>query len=285
VSHRRREALLGYALLVPSAIVFVALFFVPLVRLVTMGLHQKNRTGTAERYVGWSRFGEVLTGNDFLDGVRISATYVLYTVPIGLVLGVALAVAADRRLRGIAVFRAIFSSTIATSVAVASVVFFVLLNPQIGYFSSIQAFSLSDPDTALRGVALSSVWQNLGLTFIIVLAALQSVPTEVQEAATLDGYGPFRRLFRVTLPLIRPALAFLAAVLVIIALQAFAQVDILTDGGPVGATETLVFKIFNSQQPVDQGEGAIMAIGLFGLTLVASVTQFVLLDRRAHHER
>jgi sn-glycerol 3-phosphate transport system permease protein len=285
VSHRRREALLGYALLVPSAIVFVAFFFVPLVRLVTMGLHQQNRTGTAERYVGWSRFGEVLTGNDFLDGVRISATYVLYTVPIGLVLGVALAVAADRRLRGIAVFRAIFSSTIATSVAVASVVFFVLLNPQIGYFSSIQAFSLSDPDTALRGVALSSVWQNLGLTFIIVLAALQSVPTEVQEAATLDGYGLFRRLFRVTLPLIRPALAFLAAVLVIIALQAFAQVDILTDGGPVGATETLVFKIFNSQQPVDQGEGAIMAIGLFGLTLVASVTQFVLLDRRAHHER
>jgi sn-glycerol 3-phosphate transport system permease protein len=285
VSHRRREALLGYALLVPSAIVFVAFFFVPLERLVTMGLHQQNRTGTAERYVGWSRFGEVLTGNDFLDGVRISATYVLYTVPIGLVLGVALAVAADRRLRGIAVFRAIFSSTIATSVAVASVVFFVLLNPQIGYFSSIQAFSLSDPDTALRGVALSSVWQNLGLTFIIVLAALQSVPTEVQEAATLDGYGPFRRLFRVTLPLIRPALAFLAAVLVIIALQAFAQVDILTDGGPVGATETLVFKIFNSQQPVDQGEGAIMAIGLFGLTLVASVTQFVLLDRRAHHER
>jgi sn-glycerol 3-phosphate transport system permease protein len=285
VSHRRREALLGYALLVPSAIVFVAFFFVPLVRLVTMGLHQQNRTGTAERYVGWSRFGEVLTGNDFLDGVRISATYVLYTVPIGLVLGVALAVAADRRLRGIAVFRAIFSSTIATSVAVASVVFFVLLNPQIGYFSSIQAFSLSDPDTALRGVALSSVWQNLGLTFIIVLAALQSVPTEVQEAATLDGYGPFRRLFRVTLPLIRPALAFLVAVLVIIALQAFAQVDILTDGGPVGATETLVFKIFNSQQPVDQGEGAIMAIGLFGLTLVASMTQFVLLDRRAHHER
>jgi sn-glycerol 3-phosphate transport system permease protein len=285
VSHRRREALLGYALLVPSAIVFVAFFFVPLIRLVTMGLHQQNRTGTAERYVGWSRFGEVLTGNDFLDGVRISATYVLYTVPIGLVLGVALAVAADRRLRGIAVFRAIFSSTIATSVAVASVVFFVLLNPQIGYFSSIQAFSLSDPDTALRGVALSSVWQNLGLTFIIVLAALQSVPTEVQEAATLDGYGPFRRLFRVTLPLIRPALAFLVAVLVIIALQAFAQVDILTDGGPVGATETLVFKIFNSQQPVDQGEGAIMAIGLFGLTLVASVAQFVLLDRRAHHER
>jgi len=285
MTRRRREALLGYALLVPSAAVFATFFFIPLVRLVTTGLHQQNRTGTAERAVGWSRFGEVLTSHDFLDGVRISATYVLYTVPVGVVLGVLLAVAADRRLRGMAVFRAIFSSTVATSAAVASVVFLVLLNPQIGYFSSIDAFSLSDPDTALRGVALSSVWQNLGLTFVIVLAALQAVPDEVREAATLDGYGPVRRLFRVTLPLISPALAFLAVVLVIFALQAFAQVDILTDGGPVGATETLVFKIFNSQQPIDQGTGAIMAIGLFGITLVVSLVQFVLLDRRVHHGR
>lgn len=285
MTRRRRDALLGYALLLPSAAVFVAFFFLPLVRLVTMGLHQQNRTGTAERYVGWSRFGDVLTGHEFLDGVRISATFVLYTVPVGVVLGVLLAVAVDRRLRGIAVFRAIFSSTIASSVAVASVVFFVLLNPQIGYFSSIQAFSLSDPDTALRGVALSAVWQNLGLTFVIVLAGLQAVPDEVQEAATLDGYGAVRRLFRVTLPLISPTLAFLAVVLVVFALQAFAQVDILTDGGPLGATETLVFKIFNHQGPVDQGTGAIMAIGLFGLTLVVTTAQFLLLDRRVHHGR
>jgi sn-glycerol 3-phosphate transport system permease protein len=285
VTRRRREALLGYALLIPSAAVFVSFFFIPLVRLVTMGLHQQNRTGTAQRWVGWSRFGDVLTGQDFLDGVRISATYVVYTVPVGVVLGVLLALAADRRLRGIAVFRTIFSSTIASSVAVASVVFLVLLNPQIGYFSSIQAFSLSDPDTALRGVALSSIWQNLGLTFVIVLAGLQAVPEEVQEAATLDGYGPFRRLFRVTLPLISPTLAFLAVVLVIFGLQAFAQVDVLTDGGPVGSTETLVYKIFHSQQPVDQGTGAIMALGLFVLTLVVSTAQFLLLDRKVNHGR
>ncbi len=76
-------------------------------------------------------------------------------------------------------FQAIFSSTIASSVAVASVVFFVLLNPQIGYFASNQFFSLDHTDSALRGVALSSIWQNLGLTFVIVLAGLQAVPDEV----------------------------------------------------------------------------------------------------------
>ena len=147
----------------------------------------------------------------------------------------------------------------------------------------MKAFSLSDPDTALRGVALSSVWQNLGLTFVIVLAGLQAVPDEVDEAATLDGYGPVRRFFRVTLPLISPTLMFLAVVLVIFALQAFAQADILTQGGPLGSTETLVWKIFNSQQPVDQGTGAVLAIGLFGITLVVSLAQFLILDRRVHY--
>lgn len=283
MSRRLKDSLVGLALLVPSAVIFVWFFFYPLYRLVVMGLYQQNRTGTAERWVGWSQYADVLGGAQFRDGVRITFTYVLYTVPIGLVLGVLLAVAAHRRLRGIKVFQAIFSSTIASSVAVASVVFFVLLNPQVGYFSSNQFFSLAHTDSALRGVALSSVWQNLGLTFVIVLAGLQAVPEEVHEAATLDGYGPVRRFFRVTLPLISPTLMFLAVVLVIFALQAFAQIDILTQGGPLGSTETLVFKIFGSQQPVDQSTGSVMAIGLFGITVVVSLVQFVILDRRVHY--
>jgi sn-glycerol 3-phosphate transport system permease protein len=280
---RVRDALLGYALLIPSAIIFGTFFFYPLYRLIYLGLHQQNRTGTAERFVGLSQFGEVLTGDQFLPGLRISVTYVLLTMPLGLVLGVLLAVAANRRLRGIKVFRTIFASTVATSVAVASVVFFVLINPQVGYFSNVSWLSLSDPSSALRGVALSSVWQNLGLTFIIVLAGLQAVPDELMEAATLDGYGPIRRFFRVTLPLISPTLMFLAIVLVIFAFQAFAQIDILTSGGPAGSTETLVFKIFNSQQPLRQGEGAVMALGLFVVTMVVALAQFVLLDRRVHY--
>ena len=84
---------------------------------------------------------------------------------------------------------------------------------------------------------------------MIVLAGLQAVPDELLEAATLDGYGPVRRFFRSPLPLISPTLMFLAVVLVIFALQAFAQIDILTQGGPAGSTETLVFKIFSSQHP------------------------------------
>jgi sn-glycerol 3-phosphate transport system permease protein len=282
-SRRFKDAGLGYLFLIPSAIIFGVFFFYPLFRLFYLGLYQQNRFGTSERYVGFSQFRDVLTGEEFTSGLQISAKYVLFTVPLGLVLGVLLAVAANRHLRGIKIFQTIFASTVASSVAVASVVFLVLLNPQVGYFSDISFFSLADPATALRGVALSSVWQNLGLTFIIVLAGLQAVPEEIQEAATLDGYGPVRRFFRVTLPLISPTLMFLIVVLVIFALQAFAQSDILTAGGPVGSTETLVYKIFYSQQPSDQGTGSVIALGLFAITLVVTLAQFLILDRRVHY--
>lgn len=289
-NRRVKDGLLGAAFLLPSLAIFVMFFFYPLYRLIYLGLHQQNRFGTAARWVGPSQYKDVLTcvhdcppGKDFLEGLSISGRYVLLTVPLGIVLGILLAVAANRRLRGIKIFQTIFASTVATSVAVASVVFFVLINPQAGYFRNITFFSLSNPDTALRGVALSSVWQNLGLTFIITLAGLQAVPEEIYEAATLDGYGPIRRFFKVTLPLISPTMMFLVVVLVIFALQAFAQIDILTGGGPAGATETLVFKIFNSQQPLSQGTGAVMAVGLFGITLIVTLLQFMLLEKRVHY--
>ena len=282
---RVKDTAMSIAFLLPSALVFYSFAFYPLYRLVVMGLNQQNRFGTAERYVGWDKYREVLTGPEFTDGLRISASYVLYTMPLGLVLGVLLAVAANRQLRGIKVFQTIFASTVASSVAVASVVFFVLINPQVGYFSDVKFLSLSDPNTALRGVALSSVWQNLGLTFIIVLAGLQAVPDELNEAATLDGFGPMRRFFKVTIPLISPTLLFLVVILAIFGMQAYAQVDILTSGGPNEATQTLVWRIFANRQAADIGKGAALSVGLFGVTLLITLVQFTLLERRVHYGR
>jgi len=281
---RLREALTAYALLAPSLVVFGVFFFFALYRLVILGMNQQNRTGTAQRWVGFEQFTEVLGGEEFRSGLWISIQYVLWTVPAGLALGVLLAVAAHRQLKGIRFFQTVFASTVATSVAVASVIFFVLLNPVVGYFGDVPFINLADPNSAIRGVAVSSVWQNLGLTFIIVLAGLQAIPDELLEAATVDGYGPIRRFFKVTLPLLSPTMLFLVVVLTVFALQAFAQIDILTQGGPAGSTETLVFKIFRlGQEPVNVGRGAVMAIGLFFVTLVVALGQFTLLNRRVHY--
>ena len=260
--------------------VFGAFFFYPIIRIAYLGLFQQNQTRTRQRYVGLQQYADVLTGDAFTSGLWTTVKYVLLTVPAGLVLGVLLAVAANRKLRGIKIFQTIFASTVATSVAVASIVWLVLINPTVGYFD---VDWLRDTRMALFGVSLSSIWQNLGLTFIVILAGLQAIPEEINEAATVDGMSPLRRFFTVTLPMLSPTLLFLVVVLTIFAFQAFAQIDILTEGGPAGSTETLVFKIFKHQQGGAVGEGSVMAMGLFAITFVVALGQFVLLERRVHY--
>jgi sn-glycerol 3-phosphate transport system permease protein len=269
-------------LLAPSIAVFVVFFFRPFLNLLYWGTFESRANGAFFERVGLRQYREQLTSADFREGVWHSVQFVLYTVPAGLLLGILLAVAAHRRLRGIKVFQAIFSSTLASSVAVTSVIFLYLLHPVVGVF---RVDWLTNPDRAMFAVSLSSIWQNMGLSFIIVLAGLQNVPDEVMEAATLDGYGPVRRLLRITLPLISPVLMFLLVVLVIFGLQAFAQVDILTGGGPAGATETLVFKINRLVRPDNIGIGAVYAVGLFFITLAVTAVQFVILERRVHYAR
>lgn len=276
--YNAKEVGLAAAFLAPSIAVFVAFFYLPFFRLLGWGTYKSVRGGQSYRSVGLDQYKDVLSGDDFRAGLWHSAQFVLLTVPAGLVLGTLLAIAAHRRLKGIKVFQAIFSSTLASSVAVSSVIFFFLFNPTVGFWKVDWA---ARPDTALFAAALPSIWQNLGLAFVIVLAGLQAVPDEVIEAATLDGYGPLRRLFRITLPLISPVLLFLLVILVIFGFQAFAQIEIITNGGPSGASETLVFKIFRQSQ--DYGEGAVLSIGLFFVTLVITFLQFVILDRRVHY--
>ncbi|MBX3283794.1 MAG: sugar ABC transporter permease [Actinobacteria bacterium] len=273
-----KEVGLATLFLAPSLAVFVVFFYIPFFRLLQWGTYKSVRGGESYKQVGLDQYREVLGGDEFRQGLIHSVQYVLLTVPAGLVLGTLLAVAAHRRLKGIKVYQAIFSSTLASSVAVSSVIFFFLFNPAIGTF---QVNWRSDPDMALFAAALPFIWQNLGLAFVIVLAGLQAVPDEVLEAATLDGYGPWRRLTRITLPLISPVLMFLLVILVIVAFQAFPQIEIITNGGPAGASETLVFKIFRQSQ--DYGKGAVLSVGLFFATMVITFLQFVILDRRVHY--
>lgn len=274
------ESLAALVCLAPSLLVFAIFCYYPLYKLFVDSAQRSNSFGTSTRYVGYGQLRDVLTSSDFLSGLGHSLVYVVYTVPVGLVLGTLLAVAAHRRLRGIKIFQTIFSSTVATSIAVASVIFFSLLNPASGLLKSNL---LNEPKWALFAVSWVSMWQNIGLSFIIVLAGLQAVPEELLEAATLDGYGPVRRFFKVTVPMLSPVLMFLTVVLVVVAMQAYAPIDILTQGGPAGSTETLLYKIVQHQDPAQASTGAAMSIGLFGVTLVITLLQYVMLNRRVHY--
>lgn len=215
----------------------------------------------------------------------------LMTVPTGLALGLGLALLAHQRLRGIVVYRTIFSSTVATSVAVASVIFFTLLNPQVGMLTYLlgrdgQPSLLDDPRWALPAVAAVTVWQNLGLSFILMSSGLQAVPDELLEAAAVDGASAWSRARSVVIPMLSPTIFFALVVGSILSLQAFGQIDLLTAGGPLRRTNVLVYATYDAVfRQNNEGKAAVLSMALFAFTFVLTLVQLKLLERRVSYER
>jgi sn-glycerol 3-phosphate transport system permease protein len=290
--NRFTEFLLALLMLVPSLVLFGVFVFYPLGRTVYLGLHQNDFFGGNQVYVGWSQYTDVLTSDAFRHSLWVTVQFALLTVPLGLALGIGMAVLAHRVLRGIGFFRTVFSSTVATSVAVASLMWLVLLNPSIGVLTRILPFDvlkspglLNDPTWAIVAVSATSIWQNLGFTFIVMTAGLQGIPDELYESAEMDGAGGWRRFTDVTLPMLSPTILFAAVVLTISAFQAYGQIDFLTEGGPGDSTRVLVYSIYGKSSPIGGNPGlqAATAVLLFVLLLVLSIVQFTVLERRAHY--
>lgn len=286
---RARQAGLGYLLVLPAFVVFAVFIFYPFARNFRLALYRTHPVNpTIETYVGFDQIRDVLQSDYLLSSLWTTVLFALLTVPAGIFLGLTLAVAAHQRLRGIAIYRTIFASTVATSVAVAAVIFGTLFNPVVGWLPWL-GFSprpplLEDPTWALPAVAILTVWQNLGFSFIIMSAGLQAVPDEVLEAAQVDGARTWRRFWRVTVPMLSPTIFFATVVGTIIAFQTFGQIHLLTKGGPGDSTNVLAYAVYHSLNiRNDAGEAAILAIALFLVTLTITVFQLRVLERRVHY--
>jgi ABC-type sugar transport system permease subunit len=285
-------------MLVPSAIVLGVFVLYPLVRAVQLGHLRCDATGRRCREGGWGQYVDVFRSNEFQHALANTARLALMTVPAGLALGIALAVLADKQIRGIGFFRTVFSSTVATSVAVASLVWFVLLQPEVGVLPDLlhglipslkHPGLLRDPGTALPAVAVSSVWASLGFTFIVMTAALQSIPAELYESALVDGASGWMRFTNVTLPMLGPTILFTTVVLTTRAFQAYGEIALLTGGGPdpQRPTQTVPYLIYgqNSLVKNDIGLKSSAAVLLFLVLLVLALVQLRLFDRRVHYAR
>ncbi|MCX6540471.1 MAG: sugar ABC transporter permease [Actinobacteria bacterium] len=289
MKRNRRDSGLAALMLVPSGVILLLFVVYPLIKAVWLGQQRCGVTKCTNN--GFDQYLDAFRSNEFQDALIVTAKYALITVPIGLVLGVALAVLADKYMRGVGIFRTIFSSTVATSVAVASVMWFFLLNPNVGVLSEwIGGIAktpglLQDPRSALWAVSASSIWANLGFTFIVVTAGLQGVPKDLYESAYVDGAGGFSRFTNVTLPMISPTLLFATVVLTTRAFQSFGEVDLLTEGGPLGKTTTLTYLAYGSGLPTSNDDGlrATVSVLLFAVLLALALVQFRGLEKRVHY--
>lgn len=273
---------LGWVLffLLPSAIPLVAFTLVPMVSSLWVSLHKWNLISPM-KWVGLGNYSNLLTdpatGRVFLH----TLVYVAGYLPLVYAGGLGLALVLNQRLKGRAFLRATYFLPVVTSWVVVALVWKWLLNPANGLVNKVlEAIGLpgpgwwTDPQWALPAVILSSAWKDLGFVMVILLAGLQSIPSDVYEAALVDGANGWQRFWRITLPLLSPSTFFVVVISLINGFQVFDQVYVMTAGGPSGSSQVVVGQIYDLTFRYGRaGEASALSWILFAVILLITVVQ------------
>ncbi len=282
----------GLLFLSPSIILFSVFLFYPLGRTFYLSFFLTNNLGEPTVFVGFENFLNLLSSENFAKSITATFTFVLYTVPGTVFTSLVLAILANEKLKGVGIFRTLYSSTMGISTAAASVFWLFLFHPTIGWLNQILQLIgldsvgwLTDPDWALFSVSVATIWMNVGFTFLILLGGLQSIDRHLYESAEIDGAGYFYQLRRITIPMLSPSLFFVVTVTFINAFQTFGQIDMLTRGGPQNETNLIVYSIYQDAFMNYQfGTASAQAIVLFIIILILTLIQFKLGERKVHYQ-
>ncbi|RED00041.1 sn-glycerol 3-phosphate transport system permease protein [Microbacterium sp. AG157] len=290
---RRADRRVGAALMVPALAVFAVFVFFPLGRVVWLSTQGTDIFGQAAGFVGTKNFATIFTDPQFGDTLWRTAVFCVAVVVGRIVVGLLIVIPLTAKLRGIRVFRALLTSPLVASVSVASVAFAAMLAPAGGLVNSVIArFGgtpvpwLTSTQWAMPSVIAVTVWGSLGFTVLLLLGAFGAIDPDVIEAAHLDGAGPLRTLWSISLPLITPTLFFIVVTGAVEALTTFGQIQILTGGGPANSTTTLVYTIYQAAfgaGSANFGIAAAVGVVLFLLVLGLSLVQFGVLEKRVNY--
>lgn len=271
------EAVLGLIFVLPSLIGFTAFFAVPAVRSIFISFTEWNLLRDPE-WVGLANYQEIFADERFWRSLTITISYVLWNIPIQTVLAVIMALLMNR-VSNSAIFRSIMILPwLMPNVIVASL-FLWLLDPTLGIVNiALDAVGIGKqgffglPDQAIATIAGVNIWRHMGYNAVLLFAGLKTIPTSLYEAATVDGANASTRFFRITLPLLRPVLAFVIITSVIGSFQIFDTIAVTTQGGPAGATRTIIFYIYQEvfERRISMGTATAASTVLF--LILVSIT-------------
>lgn len=289
---RRQNFLKGIMFLLPSIILFSLFLFYPMIKTLYLSFFLTDMAGTPTVFVGLDNYIQLYTSDIFRKSFISTFLFVLYIVPTSIIIALFLAVLANEKLKGVGLFRTMYSSTMGISVAAGSIFWMYLFNPSMGLLNEalgvigIDSIGwLTDPDWALIAISLTTIWMNIGFTFLILLGGLQSIDQSLYENANIEGAGYFRKLFQITVPMLSPTLFFVLVVTIINAFQTFGQIDILTKGGPQYETNLIVYSIYREAFVNRQfGPASAHAVVLFVIILIMTVVQFKFAERKVHYQ-
>lgn len=281
---------IAYLFLLPS-LVFLALFTLwPIISVIWTSFH--TRRGRSEVFVGLQNYERVLSDPISQQVIKNTIGYVTIGLILSVIGGLLLAILMNQGLRNIGFFRFPFLATIALPMVSVASIWLFLYSPRVGLFNEIlgglglpRSNWLSDRELALPGLFMVYMWKQLGYFALFYLAALQSLPNDVLEAAILDGTAFWQKLRHIIWPLVSPTTYFVATIAVLNSLQQVDHIFVLTEGGPNNASNLSLYYVYQQGfKWFKTGIASAMTVFLLAVLLTMAMLQFVYLERRVHYE-
>jgi multiple sugar transport system permease protein len=283
VLKRMRRERSAYLFLAPGLIIFSLFTVFALLFAFYLTFHEWSILEPDKPFVGLDNYAKLATDDSFVRSVLNTFYFTGASVPLSMVFGLCLALLLNQAIRARGLFRAVFFLPQVTPFVVVAIIWkwlyngdFGLINYYLLEFGIIREplLWLSDQNLAMPAVVLMSVWAGVGFSMVIYLAGLQGVPAELHEAAKVDGANAVQRFFNITVPQLAPTTLFLLVMGIINSLQVFTQIFIMTRGGPVERTTTMVYYIYQAAfKFFDMGYASTLAFALFAMTMVFTVIQ------------
>ena len=282
---------LPWVLLAPQLVVILVFFFWPAAQALIQSVQQQDAFGASVEWVGLDNFRRLLADESYLASFKITATFSVLVAGLGLGISMALAVFADRVVRGASIYKNLMIWPYAVAPAVAGVLWLFMFAPSIGVVSyalrklGIEWNHLLNSNQAMTLIVLAAVWKHISYNFLFFLAGLQSIPRSLIEAAAIDGAGPWRRFWTIVFPLLSPTTFFLLVINVVYAFfDTFAIVDAATEGGPGKDTAILVYKVYyDGFKALDLGGSAAQSVVLMVIVIILTVIQFRYVEKKVNY--
>ena len=283
--------LLPYLLLAPQIAITLIFFIWPAAQALKQSVLLEDAFGLSSEFVWLENFEELFADPLYMDSLTITAGFSAAVALLALSAALYLAVQADRVIRGATVYKTLLIWPYAVAPAVAGVLWLLLFNPTLGilpYLLSALGYGWNhhvSGGQAMFLVVIASAWKQISYNFLFFLAGLQAIPRSLIEAAAIDGAGPARRFWTIVFPLLTPTTFFLLVINVVFAFfETFGIIHAVTQGGPAGATNILVYKVFNDGFiGLDLGGSAAQSVILMGIVIALTVIQFRYVERKVHY--
>jgi multiple sugar transport system permease protein len=287
----RRDSLAGFLFIAPQLIGIIAFVLIPLGLVFWYSLHEWNVLANTFTYTGAQNYRMLIEDESLVEVLGATAIFSAGLVIMNMSLALLLAVLLNQKLAGIAIFRTLFFSPVVVSLVAWTIVWGFLLQKNGGINGMLLTVGIEGPNwlreetTAMISIIVVQVFKNVGLNMILFLAALQGVPKELYEAARIDGAPAFKQFRRITLPLISPTILLTSIITIVGSLQVFAQIAVLTQGGPGLSTTVLVYYLYQQAfQFHFFGYGSTLSILLFAIVAVLTFAQWQMRKRIVFYE-